>query len=662
MLLQQGQGSQSSLLQTGAQSSNAASNRSSQRRDRLSPRSMSQRVSSTEKKLLDQAIEAPAQIIASSKASPDPSDRLNLPIIVMALTNPPESSRGLRETHYIVKVYIGDTTRHASTNPMVRRMDHSITWGEVLVLEDVGSEALLDIRLLVRHRLIGNEEIGRTEISVGELVRRPFRNLVIHNSASRVVTDSNEDNVTLLKIGVDKSALPRSWPMPVNESYASRGYPKHVMIITRGTRGDVQPFLALARELANRFNWMVTICSEFRYKDYIKKQALGLERGCIRFRISGGDTQKRVDSRISKWAINLSSSTMQHIMLAFSEREFFDSEPALFYWAKTIKPDYLMFGFTLAAIAMIIRPADWGPKSILTNYIFLRGKTVPPLDPKHVDFIEQARNNGRKLVVLAFSSMPVERLDILRIAIKIISGCEKEVSIFALIGDHVGDPGNDSDVEGAAAGYAAKGRLLVDKGAPFGRLFPLMDAIVAHGGLGTTGEAIMAGVPVIITGVMLFDQRFWGSRCHDLGIGPFPVHVSKFKSQCVSLIDKALADDSEWPANAKRVGREIESTMEDDPAGVIINAKTVCRLLDDAPVFSYEAAPPGSTAKAMGTSARGINEESFQADDEVLDAFAKGNITEEEEEEEDEKVTASSEASSGGHSRHASRLRGLLGI
>ena len=42
------------------------------------------------------------------------------------------------------------------------------------------------------------------------------------------------------------------------------GFDKHVMIISRGTRGDVQPFVALARGMANQLNWKVTICTELR--------------------------------------------------------------------------------------------------------------------------------------------------------------------------------------------------------------------------------------------------------------------------------------------------------------------------------------------------------------------------------------------------------------
>lgn len=55
-----------------------------------------------------------------------------------------------------------------------------------------------------------------------------------------------------------------------------------------------------------------------------------------------------------------------------------------------------------------------------------------------------------------------------------------------------------------------------------------MDCIIVHGGLGTTAEAMRAGVPVMITGVLLMDQRFWGLRTYQMGIGPEPVHIKAF--------------------------------------------------------------------------------------------------------------------------------------
>ncbi|MFN7985088.1 MAG: glycosyltransferase [Vicinamibacterales bacterium] len=55
-------------------------------------------------------------------------------------------------------------------------------------------------------------------------------------------------------------------------------------------------------------------------------------------------------------------------------------------------------------------------------------------------------------------------------------------------------------------------------------LFPRVAAVVHHGGAGTTAAAARAGVPQVIT-PMFSDQFYWGSRVATLGIGATTPHV-----------------------------------------------------------------------------------------------------------------------------------------
>ena len=83
------------------------------------------------------------------------------------------------------------------------------------------------------------------------------------------------------------------------------------MLITRGTRGDIQPFTALAKGLAERLGWKVTFCTELRYKESLQKAFANLERGYVQFRPSGGDTTKKIESTVSKMAMTSKSALMQ---------------------------------------------------------------------------------------------------------------------------------------------------------------------------------------------------------------------------------------------------------------------------------------------------------------------------------------------------------------
>jgi len=91
-----------------------------------------------------------------------------------------------------------------------------------------------------------------------------------------------------------------------------------------------------------------------------------------------------------------------------------------------------------------------------------------------------------------------------------------------------------------------------------------MDCLIIHGGLGTISEGFRAGVPVIVTGVLLLDQRFWGKRVQELGIGPEPVHISDFKNVCVDYVNEALKADSSWAKAAKSLAEEIRAETDGD--------------------------------------------------------------------------------------------------
>ena len=189
-------------------------------------------------------------------------------------------------------------------------------------------------------------------------------------------------------------------------------------------------------------------------------------------------------------------------------------------------------------------------------------------------FIEEARAAERRLVVMTFSSMPIPRAKMLARACKMIGSCIYPLSlVYALMPlpahpSRALDNGYPLIMPSWACTYAymsrryvgkrqpdrvrrqllrrvesfkATGRLLEVSACDFGLLFPKMDAFIVHGGLGTTVEAMRMRRPVCVTGILLFDQRFWGAVCERKGIGPPPVHIDHFIETC------AAAYASPWP-------------------------------------------------------------------------------------------------------------------
>eukprot|EP01126_Amoeba_proteus_P066699 TRINITY_DN9707_c0_g1_i2.p1 TRINITY_DN9707_c0_g1~~TRINITY_DN9707_c0_g1_i2.p1 ORF type:complete len:565 (-),score=112.25 TRINITY_DN9707_c0_g1_i2:19-1527(-) len=481
------------------------------------------------------------------------------------------------------------------------------------------------------------------------------------------------------------------WPQPARSICETQVFPRHVMMMTRGTQGDVQPFVALARGLAETFGWLVTIVTELAFRDFIKSNS-NVRNGAIRFRPSGGDTGMVISSGISKWAIQLQSGFAQATMLALAEAEFFPSEPLLYYWAQTMKPNLIIYSFTLCSLAILIgesigipilgfilqptcipskeyppvislethdlpnvihnspllggllgrveqamtthgaqrlfkglaemgflgssnltelrtkrnlgnmgwqnsfealvqlnlpiivpineaafggKPRDWHQKACFTEFISLSQGLLPQLPESLSNFIENSKNARSPLVAMGFSSMPISREKILAIAIRLVEA-NYHPSVIALVGEKRSSDVQDPEILEKSEEYKNQGRLYECPGAPYGRLFPEMDCLILHGGLGATSEALRAGVPTIVTGILLMDQRFWGARIWNLGIGPKPVHIQYFPECCVELVGKVLDEKNGYKKMALQRSREFTPKGASD--GVDVNVKAVQTL------------------------------------------------------------------------------------
>ncbi|MDX1921396.1 MAG: glycosyltransferase [Candidatus Caenarcaniphilales bacterium] len=110
--------------------------------------------------------------------------------------------------------------------------------------------------------------------------------------------------------------------------------------------------------------------------------------------------------------------------------------------------------------------------------------------------------------------------------------------------------------------------LFILESAPHSWLFPLMSAVVHHGGAGTTAAGLRAGVPSIII-PHSNDQFAWGRRVHELGVGPKAIPRKKLTAQNLSAaINEALADGVK--EKAKKLGEQIRSEKGAEKAAQII--------------------------------------------------------------------------------------------
>ena len=94
-------------------------------------------------------------------------------------------------------------------------------------------------------------------------------------------------------------------------------------------------------------------------------------------------------------------------------------------------------------------------------------------------------------------------------------------------------------------------RLLFIHEAPHAALFPRVQAVVHHGGAGTTAQAIRASVPSLVLPAMA-DQYFWGARVAALSVGPKPIPQRTLTVR--SLVDGLRAATQTAAIGHKRAG------------------------------------------------------------------------------------------------------------
>jgi sterol 3beta-glucosyltransferase len=101
---------------------------------------------------------------------------------------------------------------------------------------------------------------------------------------------------------------------------------------------------------------------------------------------------------------------------------------------------------------------------------------------------------------------------------------------------------------------------------PHDWLFPRMAAVVHHGGVGTTANALRAGIPSV--GVPSYwDQPFWSRRAHRLGVGPKPIPVRQLNGPRLVQALEVMASDSALQRRARTVGEKIR--QEDGVASAV---------------------------------------------------------------------------------------------
>lgn len=191
--------------------------------------------------------------------------------------------------------------------------------------------------------------------------------------------------------------------------------------------------------------------------------------------------------------------------------------------------------------AVIPTPADWDASSLATGYWFLEHAPDWAPDPGLLRFLD----GGPPPVYVGFGSMPSE------------DAAAKTGIVLAALAE-TGLRGVLATGWGGLASTQVPDNVFVLDAAPHDWLFPRMAAVVHHGGAGTTGAGLRAGVPSVIC-PFFGDQPFWGRRVAALGVGPEPIGQKRLTAERLAAALRTVTGDAGMRERAAALGSKIRA-------------------------------------------------------------------------------------------------------
>jgi sterol 3beta-glucosyltransferase len=197
-----------------------------------------------------------------------------------------------------------------------------------------------------------------------------------------------------------------------------------------------------------------------------------------------------------------------------------------------------LYGFSPSVLP---KPAEWGDHIHVTGYWFLPPEPDWQPPTTLVDFITV----GPPPVYIGFGSMasndPAKTAELIQSAVK-LAGVR---AVVATGWDGMHTSNSDPDI-------------YVLESVPHEWLFPQMAAIVHHGGAGTTGASLRAGVPTIVI-PHKSDQPFWGHRVAEKGVGPQPIPRKKLTAEKLANALRQALNNTTMRQRAATLGEQIRA-------------------------------------------------------------------------------------------------------
>ena len=190
---------------------------------------------------------------------------------------------------------------------------------------------------------------------------------------------------------------------------------------------------------------------------------------------------------------------------------------------------------------VVPKPSDWSEHIHVTGYWFLDPKSDwHPPDPL-VEFLE----SGHPPVYIGFGSM--------------VNRSPRQT--IQLVSDALERSGQRGVFATNWSGFKKENlspNLYVLEDIPHAWLFPRISAVVHHGGSGTTGAGLRAGLPSVIV-PHIGDQPFWAQRVVGSGVGPQPIPRRQLTSLRLAEAITSAVTDTGIQTRAKSLGDDIRA-------------------------------------------------------------------------------------------------------
>ena len=198
--------------------------------------------------------------------------------------------------------------------------------------------------------------------------------------------------------------------------------------------------------------------------------------------------------------------------------------------------------------SVLPKPADWPEWIAPTGWWFLDEPAyTPPAD------LAAFLDAGDAPVCVGFGSMaPQDGEHLTRI---VLDACEQAETRVVLL-----------EGWGSFGQVAMPSWAHVQRDVPHAWLFPRCQALVHHGGAGTTGAGARSGVPSLVV-PLGFDQQFWGSRLHALGVSPPPIKRRDLTVANLAAAVRTMRRDASMRAAAASLGAAVQA---EDGTGVAL--------------------------------------------------------------------------------------------